>query len=299
MDTQLGKIDVPVPDLNQKNSDGYTPLIFAVLGKDIPKIKYLLSKKVDPNIQDTRETLTALDYALQSRDYFPGAKNQFCKTQWEICELLLTNGANPNIRNCRNETSIFRIIDLPKNYRDGYSSVKTLKLLQDHGADLYITSKDGLSILNYARKSGDYKLMEYLLQYSKSDPVGNVYGPQKCSSMLYKSINEPMAVKLLLDHGADPHIKTTDGLSVFDSLCCPESLVYILEASCKRSEPLIIPDEFIERIKKLKKDTRRWEENIQTLNILKIVDIYKTQGIDGLSKVAHEFSDSALGLERD
>ncbi len=69
------------PDLNVRDSDGWTPVMYAAKAGSAPLIKYLLQKGTNPNTCQT-SGFTAIYLAAQNV---------------VICRLLLEGGANPHL----------------------------------------------------------------------------------------------------------------------------------------------------------------------------------------------------------
>ena len=93
-------------------------------------------------------------------------------------EVLLNNGADPNIQCSMGETSLYPAVDMEKTDH--------VKLLLKHGADPNIVQIDGLSSLHLAVSKQNILIIKYLLKYNAN--------PNKQSS-LYKQTPVHLAIK--------------------------------------------------------------------------------------------------------
>ena len=93
-------------------------------------------------------------------------------------EVLLNNGADPNIQCSMGETSLYQAVDMEKTDH--------VKLLLKHGADPNITQIDGLSSLHLAVSKQNILIIKYLLKFNAN--------PNKQSS-LYKQTPVHLAIK--------------------------------------------------------------------------------------------------------
>lgn len=93
-------------------------------------------------------------------------------------EVLLNNGADPNIQCSMGETSLYQAVDMEKTDH--------VKLLLKHGADPNIVQIDGLSSLHLAVSKQNILIIKYLLKYNAN--------PNKQSS-LYKQTPVHLAIK--------------------------------------------------------------------------------------------------------
>ena len=73
-------------------------------------------------------------------------------------EVLLSNGANPNIQCSMGETSLYQAVDMEK--------IEHVKLLLKHGADPNISQIDGLSSLHLAVSKQNILIIKYLLKFN-------------------------------------------------------------------------------------------------------------------------------------
>ncbi|WP_338602168.1 ankyrin repeat domain-containing protein [Sulfolobus tengchongensis] len=177
-------------------------LFEALEKKNVRKVRELLDRGVDPNIQ-YEHGLTPLHIASGL-----GHPN--------LVKLLLKYGANPNVQNVAfPEIKIFGDIPLPKN--DGYTPLhfavqggyaKIIKILVKHGANLNTVSNNGLSPLHLATILGKVKVVETLLKLG-ADP--NIYKENKIAKSTRRDLTEsfhgytPLHLVILLSD--TPHLR--------------------------------------------------------------------------------------------
>ncbi|XP_019852449.1 PREDICTED: serine/threonine-protein phosphatase 6 regulatory ankyrin repeat subunit C-like [Amphimedon queenslandica] len=153
---RIFEIIVRKADVNIKDKDGNTPLLYAVLVCSVRLVTILLENKANPNIRNNKGHI-ALQYAVSQENL-------------TILTLLLDYNADLNARMTKkeerfkndpmsrvkmDETALHFIIRL-KFSSDFY------KLLLNRGADLKICDADGYTALYYAAMNKDYDLVIYL-----------------------------------------------------------------------------------------------------------------------------------------
>lgn len=124
---------------NEVNKDGWTAITLASYKGYTEIVKDLLSKWVNPNINDAKGR-TALICAATAGHY-------------DIVKLLLTHYAYPNATNSYGKTALMCTSD-----------VAIVKLLLEHDADPYIEDEQGWTPLMNASLLG-YSEIEYVLIY--------------------------------------------------------------------------------------------------------------------------------------
>ena len=153
-------------DPNIQDGNGNTALILSIIDNDIDAVELLLEYKADTNIKNLGGA-TALQFALD----IAWVQN------YEIAELLVSQGADPNVVDKYNDTPLMTICQ----NADEIDPTDLIILLIDNGAHVNKKddTRDGLTVLSYVVAIGDYEL-----------------------------------TKLLLEHGADPNIKDALGETV-------------------------------------------------------------------------------------
>ena len=181
-------------NINAYGKFGETRLHTACRNGQFERVKHLVELGADVNILSQIREYTPLYYSL-----FNGFLN--------ISAFLISKGAdvNKNIGKCKKHL-IFEIID------SGYNSLKSIKLLLDHGAD--INSKDpfGKTILMKAILSKREKMIDLLLLYNLDlnlrDNLGNT---ALMHSIISNSNLDNSILKKLISLGADLNIPNLYG----------------------------------------------------------------------------------------
>jgi uncharacterized protein len=170
-----------------KDGGGLTPLVYAVLADDLDSVKALLDAGADVN-QVTLYGWSPLLVATQNRFYKLGA-------------YLLDHGANVNLSNKGAWTPLYLATD-NRNIESGDYPVRKpdmdhldyIKLLLAHGADVNARMKDSTETRTvFTNQWLDENGATAFLRASQSGDL--------------------VLMKLLLEHGADPKIKTTLGVT--------------------------------------------------------------------------------------
>ncbi|MGE5417637.1 MAG: ankyrin repeat domain-containing protein [Acidobacteriota bacterium] len=120
-------------NVNVRDADQKTPLIWAVINRDVPTIKILLAYKADVNVKD-KSTWTPLMYAAK-RGYT------------DVISLLIAAKANVNLTDSRNMTAALFAAEAG-NY-------VTLQALLPANPDLKISNSDGNNTLMLACSKPD------------------------------------------------------------------------------------------------------------------------------------------------
>lgn len=124
-------------ELDQKASNGDTPLMLAAFKANKPAVKALLEKGAAVN----RPGWTPLHYAAAAGDN-------------EIVQMLLDKSANLDARSPNGTTPIMMAAR--------GSHILTVKLLLDSGADATLKNQQGMTAIDFARQAGDKQIVEGL-----------------------------------------------------------------------------------------------------------------------------------------
>lgn len=168
-------------DVNTRDSSGRTPAMIATYNNDIQSATVLIKSGADVNIQDNsknnpflyagaeghleilRLTIQAgADPAITNRyggtALIPAAEHGHVEV---VAELLTKTKVNVNHINDLGWTALLEAIIL----NDGdIDQQQTVQLLIDHGADVNIKDKNGVSPLEHARKNGFNEIVTILLK---------------------------------------------------------------------------------------------------------------------------------------
>ena len=207
--------------IDNKDSQGRTPLILAFEQERYDLAKELLSKGANLNVKDNQGR-TPLMIALQ-------------KGQTEMAILLISNGADISILSNSNvitpqflkeHPEIVKYITTGGNSSEMLSTTTSLVLngediskeaVQDyiaHGGDINdVINRDGQTCLMLAAQKDDAKTAQWLI-----DNGANVNQQDKKgrTSLMFSAMKGFLKTqKVLLENGADPNIQDQDGKTAF------------------------------------------------------------------------------------
>ena len=133
-------------NVNAPNAAGITPLMYTALNGELSKTAILLRLGANPNIRD-QKGLTALYYAVLSQNN----KNN----KYEIVQMLLDFGANPNLLYENNDTILIQMMRNSSSWWNSYKYEDAIvNLLLENGANVNLTDITGKTAYNYAKKTG-------------------------------------------------------------------------------------------------------------------------------------------------
>jgi hypothetical protein len=175
-------------NLNEADSSGATPLMYAIWGGKVDLAKYLIESGADIKAKDSRG-YDALSYAI---DY----------KQFEIIKRLVDKGANLNSKDSSGKTSLARAVS--------YKNYELINTLLDKGAD--IESKDSL---------GRTPLFDAVLAVSNVTEA-NVFKRIASKANDITPRDEAVEVfKLLIKRNANVNAKDNESISVLEfALSC-------------------------------------------------------------------------------
>ena len=168
------------------------PLQDAAISGNIAQVKHLLSKGVKVDAKDEKYGATALHWAA-------------VKGHKDIAKLLLTKGANVNVKN--------RGGDMPLHLSVAFCHKEVAELLIANGADVNETRKEGSSPLHTAIERCSKTMIEFLISKGAKIDAQVKYGQMRGQTPLYRAAAknlEGMAA-LLLSKNANPNISNKDG----------------------------------------------------------------------------------------
>lgn len=125
--------------MNDKDKDGRTTLMNAIIDKDYDKAKNLINDGVDINEIDNQE-FTALHFAVQNNDY-------------EMVKYLIEKGANVNMQDKYGNIPLSRAI---KPYIDR----RIIEILLKFNSDINLENNSGISVS---------KLVETVVNFEHKD----------------------------------------------------------------------------------------------------------------------------------
>jgi ankyrin repeat protein len=198
-------------DINLPDPDGLTPLVLALTNMRFDFAAMLIEAGADVNKWDfwgRTPLYSAVDLNTLPRGGRPDLPSTDKLTGYDIEEMLLKKGANPNIQ-----------LKLRPPYRNG---------VFDRGGDQVIST--GATPLLVAAKSGDFKSVALLIKYKAEIELPNSDGvtPYMAAAGVgqsanptrgrYKTDDEAVeCLKLLKAAGADPNMVANNGLTALHS----------------------------------------------------------------------------------
>lgn len=132
-------------DINKRNKNGISALMYACKENQMDIVKYLLSLDVNVNDVDSNQN-SAFMYAIKTGNI-------------DIIKELIDHNANINAKNKNGETPLILSIK-DKN-------IKVMKYLLSRGADVNVKTPHGKGSLSFAVKSGDIGIINCLGEYIK------------------------------------------------------------------------------------------------------------------------------------
>lgn len=123
-------------------------------------------------------------------------------------EVLLKNGANPNIQCSMGETSLYQAVDMEKTDH--------VKLLLKRGADPNICQIDGLSSLHLAVSKQNIIIIKYLLKYNANPNKQSTLYKQTPVHLAIKNNVDSMILLILVNCGGSLTIKDKFGKKPID-----------------------------------------------------------------------------------
>ncbi len=139
-------------DINAKNKNNFTALIFAAMAQNAEAVSFLLENNADVNIQNA-DGDTALICA---------AKDQ----AEEITQLLLASKADTDIQNKQGNTALICAV---QNQR-----TETVKLLFASKARINIKNNDGYTALAFAASIKNAEIIQLLVEYGTGVKIQNL-----------------------------------------------------------------------------------------------------------------------------
>ena len=160
-----------------------------------------------------------------SRQYLPALIAASQRGYNEIIKLLLDTSVKVNGVHTTVYGEQCALMSASKN-----GQIETVELLLQHGADVNLKNKRGLSALMLASQNGHIKVTKLLLERGAQI---NLQDEDGCSALILASQNRQVEiVQLLLQHGAQVNLQKTNGLCALVLAClnwCFEIIKMLLE----------------------------------------------------------------------
>ncbi len=219
-------------NINYKDQDGNTALMYAVKNGDINVVNYLLLKGADPNIINNlkqtslilavdRDNLSnVLDKSYSSKELELLFKSD---NNYPIVRSLLIKGANPNVKDHLGKSPLYLAAE--------YGDLRCLNLLLGvHNVDVNIKDIFGYTPLMAACRTNQKSIVSRLVRHpsiklnaqstglltSRSNSNTLNEGTGLTALMVAASMNRSTIVKMLLRAGADYKITDYNGRNAID-----------------------------------------------------------------------------------
>ena len=140
-------------------------------------------------------------------------------------EVLLSNGADPNIQCSMNETALYQAVDMEK--------IDHVKLLLKNGADPNISQIDGLSPLHLAVSKQNLLIIKCLLKFKANPNLQSSLYKQTPVHLAIKNNVDSMILLILANSGGLLNIKDKFGKTPID---------YINSEEMKKTVEMIKPE---------------------------------------------------------
>jgi ankyrin repeat protein len=170
-------------DINTQDLKGVTPLLLAVWNSNMEMVKFLLSKKANPNACSTNSS--PVHEAVRQH-------NQ------QILEVVLSGGGNINLTTDFGKTPLHTAI---QEEQDGL-----IDYLISKKADVKSKNDGGVGCLHFGAATTNYKILEKLLKIKELN-VNERNGNGKTPLHVATEKNNIDHIKLLLNVGVDTKIK--------------------------------------------------------------------------------------------
>ena len=215
-------------DINGRDAQGRTPVMAATLGNRVETVRALIQAGADINIRDNRldnpflyagaegllEILrltidakadTKLTNRFGGTALIPAAERGHVEI---VNELLTRTDVNVNHVNNLGWTALLEAIVLSNG---GERHQRIVQLLVDHGANINIADKDGVTPLKHAQARG-FKEIERILLEGGSRRYGDAAAKERDAKLIAAARRgDVAAVKELLAQGASVHARDDKG----------------------------------------------------------------------------------------
>ena len=204
--------------LSEKTVNGKTPLFYAIEGKQIKSVEYLLSRGASPNIRDMQD-YSPLYFAVHSNDVeivdllldkrvdinenYPNGKTPLLVAipHTEMACFLIEKGANIQVKTNSNLTPLMLCVE--------YGNYEIAKLLLEKGAEIDSFDNNHETALHYASKTSNSSIIELLLSFNADIEARNSH--QKTPLHIVAATKFTQTAKALISGNADINAVDDEG----------------------------------------------------------------------------------------
>jgi ankyrin repeat protein len=197
------------PEINENQgiSANRNTLEQAIDAGDVETIKRILQTGLDLNKMNGEDGLTPLEVAIAVNNYSD-----------EILALLLENGASPNLQSDGGLSALHLVAGYMHSSSAGDARTQTARLLVKHGAETELRNDQGMTPLAQAINGGntDEAIALMMVGADPNTDFSTMMDRSDNRPVLSWAISSPAHVDALLDFGADPLAKASDGRTALE-----------------------------------------------------------------------------------